>query len=80
MRTNFLDYYKLILDKVSFQQELFRKEYRKAMDRLTESEQHELNNWLNERGFHLHDLQKTRQAEDAIGKVNYNNLVQIFKV
>jgi hypothetical protein len=31
MRTTFLDYYKIILDKVSFDHRLFTKEYQKAV-------------------------------------------------
>jgi hypothetical protein len=51
MTTSFLDYYKLVLDKVSFEQELFRKEYHKAMGSLLDPERDELNKWLSERGY-----------------------------
>jgi hypothetical protein len=51
MRTSFLDYYKLILDKVSFDQELFRKEYHKARKGLMDHERDELNQWLLDRGY-----------------------------
>ena len=51
MTTSFLDYYKLVLDKVSFEQELFRKEYQKAMKRLLDYERDELNRWLRDRGY-----------------------------
>jgi hypothetical protein len=51
MRTSYLDYYKLILDKVCFRDDLLRKEYRKAMNRLEESEQAELKRWLHDRGY-----------------------------
>lgn len=51
MRTSFLDYYKLILDKVSFDQDLFRKEYEKAKKGLLDHERDELNQWLLDRGY-----------------------------
>jgi hypothetical protein len=51
MRTSFLDYYKLILDKVSFDQDLFRKEYQKAKKGLMDHEWKELNQWLLDRGY-----------------------------
>ena len=51
MRTSFLDYYKLILDKVSFDQDLFRKEYQKAKKGLMDHERDELNQWVLDRGY-----------------------------
>ena len=63
MKTSFLDYYKLILDKVSFEQELFRKEYRKAMNRLMDSEQDELNRWLQDRGSFCEILSRKEEFQ-----------------
>ena len=51
MKTNYLEYYKLILDKVCFREDLLRKEYRKALNWLKESEQEELNKWVQDRGY-----------------------------
>ncbi|MBU2913382.1 MULTISPECIES: hypothetical protein [Reichenbachiella] len=46
MNQSYLNYYKLILDRVSFSQELFDKEYRKAMKSLDTEGQRELNEWV----------------------------------
>ena len=46
MKTSFLDYYKLILEKVSFDENLLQKEYQKALNRINEYEQRELENWI----------------------------------
>jgi hypothetical protein len=55
MKTTYLDYYKTILDKVSFDRQLFRKEYRKALSRLQEPEQGTLNQWLRAKGLLKHE-------------------------
>jgi hypothetical protein len=53
MGISFLDYYKTILQKVSFDQQLFRKELKKAMTTLDPNEATELRHWLISRGlFH----------------------------
>ena len=57
--TSFLDYYKIILDKVSFDPVLFRKEYQKAKRCLCNDEIHDLNGWLKSRGL---DCEQTVQA------------------
>jgi hypothetical protein len=49
--TTFLDYYKTILNKVSFDRDLFDKEYIKATRHLSEQEINELNKWLRSNGF-----------------------------
>ena len=49
--TAFLDYYKMILNKVSFDRELFYKEYTKATRHLHSHEISDLNKWLNSNGF-----------------------------
>jgi hypothetical protein len=46
MTTSFLDYYKLILDKVSFDQSLLSKEYEKAKRNLRADEIGDLNRWV----------------------------------
>ena len=51
MNTSFLDYYKVILDKVSFDKELLAKEYKKAKRALNGSEASELEQWLRKTGL-----------------------------
>lgn len=51
--TSFLDYYKIVLDKVSFDPVLFRKEYQKAKRSLRTDEIKDLNGWLQSRGFRV---------------------------
>ncbi len=53
MKTSFLDYYKLILSKVSFDRRLLGKEYLKASRTLQADELQDLNRWLRSRGLHL---------------------------
>ncbi|HET6542840.1 MAG TPA: hypothetical protein VFG46_20275 [Chryseolinea sp.] len=50
--TTYLDYYKTILNKVSFDAYLFHKEYRKAMRDLNTQEMSDLNKWIQSTGFH----------------------------
>lgn len=53
MKTKLLDYYKVILHKVSFDAKLFRKEYGKAVRSLqNNNEIGHLKNWLKETGLH----------------------------
>jgi hypothetical protein len=54
LRNNFLDYYKTILEKVSFDPELFSKEYRKAIDVLSQNERVALNNWMKAKQLDSH--------------------------
>lgn len=51
MDNSFLDYYKTILQKVSFDQALFRKELRKALNTLDTTDATRLRNWLISRGL-----------------------------
>jgi hypothetical protein len=51
MKKSFLDYYKLILDKVSFDKDLLKKEYSKAMTRLPERDKRHLDEWVRSRGL-----------------------------
>lgn len=52
MRTSFLDYYKLILEKVSFDPQLLCKEYRKGLNALQAHEAQQLDRWLKNKGLH----------------------------
>lgn len=58
-----LDYYKEILDKVSFYPDLFVKEYGKAQRHLDASDVGNLNQWINTRGFQA--LLKCRAAQNV---------------
>lgn len=51
MKTTYLDYYKMILEKVSFDSDLFRKEYQKALRTLPSHEVSELTRWLHAKGL-----------------------------
>lgn len=52
MQTSFLDYYKMILEKVSFDQQLLSKEYRKARHVLRAHEAKQLDYWLKAKGLY----------------------------
>ena len=45
-KKTFLNFYKLVLDKMKFDQQLFWKEYQKAIKLLNDKERNELNNWV----------------------------------
>ena len=51
MKKTFLEYYKMILSKVSFDLNLLSKEYKKAVEFLNTTELLDLNNWLEGRGI-----------------------------
>jgi len=51
MKTKLLDYYKMILNKVSFDANLFVKEYQKAVRSLHIKEVDDLNDWLKSNGL-----------------------------
>ncbi len=53
MKTTMLEYFKIILCKVSFDPQLFRKEYRKSLARLNKNEANELKNWARNNGLTL---------------------------
>ncbi len=61
MNTSFLDYYKMILEKVSFDKALFIKEYGKALRGLQPSEIDKLNAWVKGKG--LVDVQSLTRWE-----------------
>lgn len=46
-----LEYYKIVLGKVRFDQMLFRKELRKAFKNLVDDEVTELKSWLKESSY-----------------------------
>ncbi len=51
MKKSFLDYYKYILEKVSFDPQLFVKEYKKAACTIDENERQQLIKWMKEKGL-----------------------------
>lgn len=51
MKNSFLEYYKEILEKVSFDPDLLNKEYHKAIKSLNHSEVQQFENWIYERGL-----------------------------
>ncbi len=51
MKKSFLEYYKEILEKVSFDPHLLKKEYHKAKKSLNQSELQQFEAWINERGI-----------------------------
>ena len=53
MKTSMLEYFKIILDKVSFDKKLFRKEYRKSLSSLTKDEANQLKDWLRQQSLTL---------------------------
>ncbi|MFN8334554.1 MAG: hypothetical protein U0U09_05455 [Cyclobacteriaceae bacterium] len=59
MKTSMLEYMKTVLNKVSFDRRLFRKEYKKSHSWLTSTELTELKNWLRK-----HDQLSVRQSSN----------------
>lgn len=51
MKISYLNFYKYLLERVSFDNHLLSKEYRKAIRDLNENEKRELWEWLNEVGL-----------------------------
>lgn len=51
MKTSFLEYYKIILEKVSFDQSLLAKEYQKALKLIRQEEVAALDQWLESSGY-----------------------------
>ncbi|GAA0880827.1 hypothetical protein GCM10009119_37970 [Algoriphagus jejuensis] len=66
-RTSFLNYYKTILEKVSFDAKLVEKEYRKAKQFLRDPEKQELDAWLETTGL-IHKLPPLALHEKAAGQ------------
>jgi len=52
MKKSFLEYYKEILEKVSFPPHLLNKEYHKAIKVLDISEVSQFHHWIQEQGLH----------------------------
>lgn len=53
MKTSMLAYSILILEKVSFSKELFEREYKKALRRLSSADAHKLKEWVTGEGKKL---------------------------
>ena len=53
MKKSFLEYYKVVLSKVSFDKKLFMKEYAKALSSIDRNELPQFQEWL-----HKHNLRK----------------------
>ncbi|MAW65788.1 MAG: hypothetical protein CMD18_06305 [Flavobacteriales bacterium] len=56
MKESFLEYTKYILDKVSFDIELLKKEYEKALKILKTEEVSQLNSWIKREGLNLQPI------------------------
>lgn len=46
MKRSFLEYYKVVLKKVSFDRKLFMKEYAKALNTIDQNEHQHFREWL----------------------------------
>jgi hypothetical protein len=62
MKTSYLDFYKIVLQKVSFNSYLLSKEYKKAVRDLSDQEKRELRQWLFEVGL-------ARSMEDSVAPI-----------
>jgi hypothetical protein len=60
MKESFLEYTKYILEKVSFDIELLKKEYKKALKILKTEEVSQLNNWIKSKGLNLQPIYLNR--------------------
>ena len=56
MKESFLEYTKYILERVSFDIELLKKEYRKAIKILKKEEVRILNSWIRTKGYQLQPI------------------------
>ena len=56
MKESFLEYTKYILERVSFDIELLKKEYRKAIKILKKEEIRLLNSWILKKGYKLQPI------------------------
>ena len=63
MKKTFLDYYKEILEKVSFDPHLLYKEYQKAIKSLDQSELQQFEAWIKEKGISS-SLARTDRSRD----------------
>ena len=60
MKLSMLAYTKLSLEKVSFNRELYEREYRKALTRLSPQEVDQLQRWTRHRGQQLTSMTVAR--------------------
>ena len=51
MKNSFFEYYKMILEKVSFDKELFNKEYTKALNTIGADQVDEFRQWVSSKGY-----------------------------
>jgi hypothetical protein len=56
MKESFLEYTKYILERVSFDLELLKKEYKKALKVLEREEVNVLNSWILSKGYKLQPI------------------------
>jgi len=70
-KNSYLNFYKIILEKVSFNAELFRKEYKKALNQLSDHEQIELNEWVNRNFKSIMDVTGQNDNYNFNNELNY---------
>lgn len=63
MKTSYLDYYKLILEKVRFDKRLWKKEYKKALRFLDRDEAKELKAWAGQLNYASRSFSKTNWSQ-----------------
>ena len=64
MDKSFLDYYKYVLEKVSFDENLFNKEFRKALNMLEKHDEKRLLQWIKDKGLNSNLVSvKTRERK-----------------
>ena len=66
MKMTYLDYYKLVLAKVSFDYALFKKELDKANQILTKEEQSDLKKWIIANRYNLTGKKKSRSVLEVV--------------
>ena len=71
-KNSFLDYYKTILEKVSFDRRLLTKEYNKAKHVLGTSEIRELDSWLMGKGL-FHQLDSVRHHQPKFWRISHSS-------
>lgn len=68
-----LEYYKVILRKVSFNSDLFEKELKKAMRHLNSFEQKELQKWLMENYFAKYPSVITKYFHETVSGLDFSS-------
>ena len=66
-----LNYYKEILEKVSFEEELFKKEYSKALNHIHPNNHFELQEWLRVKG--LYNMVVTSESMFDVGDYSFES-------